>query len=284
MNRLKKIFTPKEVLRELPVGLTVFYYEDRPYVLHISEEAAKIFNYSVEEYIEIFENSIEKIFEDKLQEFKIEINKLIPGSIPLNYTIFSPNKQGEYRWVNLCVSVEEREGYRVYYLISKDVTGVKEALDEKASLDALTGVLNRGAFEEQFNNKIKTFKNLEESAFILVDLDDFKKINDTYGHQEGDRVICHVAHILKSNFGRDYLVGRLGGDEFAIVFWNAKSKENIKKSIERIFKSLSNNISISVGVTNFSSNESKFSDLYRNADQQLYTVKHKNKGNYSIDC
>lgn len=125
MNRLKNIFTPKEVLRELPVGLTVFYYEDRPYVLHISEEAAMIFNYSVEEYIEIFENSIEKIFEDKLQEFKIEINKLIPGGIPLNYTIFSPNKQGEYRWVNLCVSVEEREGYRVYYLISKDVTGVK---------------------------------------------------------------------------------------------------------------------------------------------------------------
>lgn len=282
MHTLKNIFTPEEVLKGLPVGLTVFYYEDGIHVLHVSQESGKIFDYSIAEYVELFENSIDIIFEDKLQEFEVEINKLIPGGIPLNFTIFSPNKHGEYRWINLCVSVEEWEGYRVYYLISKDISGLKEKLDEKASIDALSKLLNRGAFEEQFNSKVKIFNNLEKSAFILVDIDDFKQINDNYGHHEGDKTICKVADILNSSFGANDLVARLGGDEFAIVFGNAKSKENIKKRIEMIFNSLASNISISIGVVTFSGNRSTFLDLYNGADGELYKVKNKNKGSYSI--
>lgn len=291
MNRLKDIFTPEEVLRGLPVGVTVFYYENGIHILQVSEEAGNILSYSTSEYIELFQNSIELIFEDKLQEFESEINKLTPGGIPLNYTIYSPNKQGEYRWINLCVSVEVRDEYRVYYLISKDVSGVKEALDEKAMTDSMTGLLNRGAFEDEFNIKVKAHSTSEEHAFILIDIDNFKNINDTYGHQKGDKVIRIVADILKKSFREDDLVARLGGDEFAIVFWNVKSQENIKKRIEMIFNYLhgignqldnSNIISISIGVVCFPNDGGGFDNLYNKADSEMYKVKRKHKGDYSI--
>lgn len=137
MDILKNILTPEDILKSLPVGLTVFYCESGIHVLQVSEEAGRILGYSPSEYIDICENSIELIFEDKIKEFREELNKLVPGGVPLNFTIFAPNKQREYRWVNLCGSVEEREGYRVYYIVSKDISGLKELLDEKASIDAL---------------------------------------------------------------------------------------------------------------------------------------------------
>lgn len=289
MKNIKNIITPEEVVMGLPVGLTVFYYEDGIHVLYVSEEAGRILGYSVPEYIDFFENCIDRIFEDKLQEFENELRKLTPGCIPLNYTIYSPNKQRQYRWINLCVSVEEREGHRVYYLVSKDISGLKETLDKKSSTDALTGVLNRRAFEEQYNYKLKTFKNSEEHAFILIDIDDFKIINDTYGHQQGDKVICKVAHVLKKSFREDDLVARLGGDEFAIIFWDIKSRENIKKRMEIIFnyladdeKQLNYSISISIGITCFEQGGGTFENMYSKADSELYKVKRNDKGRYSI--
>ena len=282
MNILKNILTPEEILRSLPVGLTVFYCESGTHVLQVSEEAGRILGYSPSEYIDICENLIELIFEDKIKEFKDELNKLVPGGMPLNFTIFAPNKQGEYRWVNLCGSVEYKEGHRVYYIISKDISGLKQLLDERASIDALTGLLNRGVFEEQFESKIKTLENLEKGAFILIDIDDFKNINDTHGHQEGDRYICMVADALKRSFSEDDLVSRFGGDEFAIAFWDARTIKNIEKKIKMIHDYLADRVSISIGVATFTGERGKFFNLYKAADTELYKVKRKGKGSYSI--
>ena len=129
----------------------------------------------------------------------------------------------------------------------------KNSLKFKADHDALTGVLNRGAFE-----KLKTAASDGKVAFLMVDVDDFKAINDTYGHIVGDKVLVRVVSLLRDHFRSDDNIFRIGGDEFAVVMFGVdeSGKHTIQDKIESINEILSSvkregepeNVSLSVGV------------------------------------
>lgn len=156
----------------------------------------------------------------------------------------------------------------------------EQSLLKKAEYDALTGILNRHAFED-ICHALRQQK--QKLGFLLIDLDNFKHINDTYGHSGGDTVLKEVAKTLKDLFRSDDFVFRIGGDEFAAVLPNFDPLyfDIIQKKIQHANESLKNMkdgikpVSLSVGVA-FSLEG--FSDqLYKNADAALYEVKEHGK-------
>ena len=156
----------------------------------------------------------------------------------------------------------------------------EKSLLRKAEYDALTGILNRRAFDQVCH---ASAEKQQPIALLLIDMDNFKYINDNYGHAGGDTALQELARILTETFRTDDYVARIGGDEFAAILPNcAKSAANIiKQKILSVNEKLVNikdgikPVSVSVGVA---FNATGFSeDLFKNADRALYIVKEKGK-------
>ncbi|NCC42122.1 MAG: GGDEF domain-containing protein [Clostridia bacterium] len=159
-------------------------------------------------------------------------------------------------------------------------------LREKSERDTMTSLLNRGAGETQAKGMLAAGIN---GAFAIMDVDDFKQINDTYGHQVGDEVICQATRKLQETFRTTDIVWRLGGDEFAVYAVGLVDKEICEKKFEQLKNDLRhvqtsnpkcNSITISVGCTICQKANMNFEDLYRYSDEALYEVKKNSKGGY----
>lgn len=161
----------------------------------------------------------------------------------------------------------------------------------KAERDALTGLYNRAACERNVNASLSVGPKEMKSAFLLVDLDNFKEINDTMGHIQGDLVLREIAGILKNSFRKTDIVGRLGGDEFIVFMRDVKSEDNVRASAQKLTGLLRRTysqggaqveISGSVGIAMAPGCGKDFKSLYTLADHALYTVKYTGKGSYSF--
>ena len=141
--------------------------------------------------------------------------------------------------------------------------------------DALTGLYNRSAY-----NFMRNDLDMSRNALLLVDVDRFKGINDTYGHDVGDLVLKHVAEVLTYSFRSTDLVFRLGGDEFVVIMTNVDSsmREQVKRKIDQVNVMLQKPkddlppTSLSVGVA-FADRENPEGDIFKDADTALYHVK-----------
>lgn len=169
----------------------------------------------------------------------------------------------------------------------KDIDAVKRKELEmiaNADIDTMTGVLNKGAFLRAMSDSYDS----ERNTFIMVDIDNFKKVNDTYGHPAGDQVLIEVASILKDNFSADGIVGRLGGDEFGVFVQGIP--QDISARLDWVLEQLSkikhcnessDNITCSMGVA-FGENVRDIRQLYKNADDALYVAKQRGKNQIAI--
>lgn len=160
-------------------------------------------------------------------------------------------------------------------------------LRKKAERDALTGLLNRQAFE-QLKSQLRI--SSEPLAFLIIDVDVFKSINDNYGHDVGDQALIKVARLLDENFRKVDYVLRIGGDEFAVIMEKTgpDKKPIIRSKIEAINEILQHpedeavfpKYSVSVGIA-FS--EKGFSDdLFQQTDQALYHTKENGRCGYTF--
>lgn len=156
----------------------------------------------------------------------------------------------------------------------------EKSLLKKAEYDALTGILNRRAFDQVCH---MSAEKRQPIALLLIDMDNFKFINDNYGHAGGDTALQELAHLLTETFRTDDYVARIGGDEFAAILPNcSRNVANIiKRKILGINEKLMNikdnikPVSISVGVA--FSEDGYSEELFKNADRALYIVKEKGK-------
>jgi len=171
--------------------------------------------------------------------------------------------------------------------VLRDISQQKEAekkLYEAANTDILTGLYNRRGFialaEHQLRVADRERKNL---ILVYLDLDDMKRINDQFGHKEGDRALADIANILRKSFRESDVLGRLGGDEFAILL-TEPSEQDIEHVIcEHIHQNLSSHneqngrpylLSVSVGVSRYSpANPCTLDDLLTSADKMMYREK-----------
>jgi diguanylate cyclase (GGDEF)-like protein len=159
-----------------------------------------------------------------------------------------------------------------------------DSLNFKASHDELTGAYNRFGYDLLVSNI-----DLNNSYMMLLDVDNFKNINDTYGHETGDKVLVRLVEILRKNFRMDDYICRIGGDEFVIfmVHSSEQQRDLIASKIENINKELENlgdglpSTSISVGIVH--GTEAKDTEnLYEKSDEAMYLAKQKGKHTYSF--
>lgn len=175
---------------------------------------------------------------------------------------------------------------RTYNQVYEENLETQRLIRHEAEYDALTDLLNRGSFDRV----LQIYKNGETPyALILVDVDIFKSVNDTYGHAMGDRILKKVASLLKQMFRSIDFVCRIGGDEFAIVMVEMTGDlgYTIEEKIEAINQELQKEedglpkVSISVGVA-FSDRKNPGEDIFKDADKALYHTKENGKHGCSI--
>ncbi len=201
------------------------------------------------------------------------------------------NNTGEYRWYRTnIISILGKEGY-VSHVIGH-ITDIHEEkmkkieLELRANYDGLTGLLNKTSTEQLIISSLAKNRTDEgNSALIIIDTDDFKKVNDNYGHSAGDYVLSTIGGIIKDNFKGMDIAGRIGGDEF-MIFLNSISPEDacrlaekLENLVKKAFpgKEYDGKISLSIGIATFPEHGTDFETLYNNADKALYTAKNAGK-------
>ena len=199
---------------------------------------------------------------------------------------------GEEMWINktIYLTKDNIQGDIIGIVSLRNVTDryrqdyLRESLEKQASLDLLTGLYNHVTGELLIKSKIDNEKYVD-AAFIIFDIDSFKKINDTHGHYFGDCVLQKVSDCLKGCIREEQdIAARYGGDEF-VVFMTYKQEDDIKDIVERIFDSVSCQyeglvISVSMGICLSSACDGGYYDLYKKADKSLYAAKAGGKGQY----
>lgn len=165
----------------------------------------------------------------------------------------------------------------------------QNAWKTKSQIDEMTSLFNKMTVEKLIT---KTLTEHEDGlhALMMIDIDNFKSVNDVYGHTMGDHVISVIAGVISSQFRSTDYVGRVGGDEFAVLMGDIPSREialikaenlvNLVKYKENL--SIPENISISVGMAFSGPEDHSYDDLAAKADQALYVSKKSGKGRYSI--
>ncbi len=201
----------------------------------------------------------------------------------------------EERWWELSGTPMLDDGghYIGFRGVGSDVTEQRESSEKIAYLaryDTLTGLPNRLMLHESLGEALRfAHQWRSRCAFLMIDLDRFKAVNDSLGHLVGDQLLAQVSSRLKGLTGDNEMVGRLGGDEFAIVIRDASDKETVERIARRVIETLSHPYSIdhhtlyvgaSVGSAIGPRDGTNVEDLMRNSDLALYRAKDEGGGEH----
>ncbi len=199
--------------------------------------------------------------------------------------------------VSLAIALLIRFDYLHGYKVKSDV--LQQTVEDQnteliktkniAERDSLVDVYNKRAIETKIEESLDA---INQGAFFILDIDDFKTINDTKGHPFGDKVLIYLAKRIENTFRGDDLVGRIGGDEFVVFVKNAPSVEMIESKADELCKDINIPfsdkqgetvlVSISVGIAMYPQHGNSFKELYKNADTALYLSKKRGKNTYSL--
>lgn len=211
--------------------------------------------------------------------------------------VWNRKKGGETYVEALTISkLLDNNGQVINYIgVFTDITDRKKQEDKlslMAHYDLLTGLPNRALFSDRFHQAIAHSKRTKaELAVCFLDLDNFKPVNDNYGHDVGDQLLIEVAERITACLREDDTVSRQGGDEFALLLNDIESYEHCKKTLDRLHHSLSlpylisgyyHHISVSTGVTLFPADDGDIDTLLRHADQAMYQSKQLGRNRYHL--
>jgi diguanylate cyclase (GGDEF)-like protein len=190
-------------------------------------------------------------------------------------------------------------GLLIIRRVSLPMNDLVMTLQYKAEVDRLSGTMNKTTFQETVEKKLESGAPGIHRAFIMIDMDNFKLINDKNGHSYGDQVIIRFGKLIRSLYDNETLIGRLGGDEFAIYIEAADTPEPdnedfrqaVTSGLDRIMTVFKNefkeeqtdcNISVSMGVYLNCDNVPTFNTMYVKADKALYQSKENGKNRYTL--
>ncbi len=164
------------------------------------------------------------------------------------------------------------------------IEDLRKNLSNSVKKDPLTGVINRKYIEEEVD---KYFVSRNKAVFLILDVDNFKTVNDRYGHMFGDSVLCKFSNILNSKIGPRDIVARLGGDEFAVFLKGDYSDEEINSYCQMILDCVHTDMKdpsestyepgVSIGISVAPDDGTDFNSLYHRADKALYYIKQNGK-------
>ncbi|MBP5312547.1 MAG: GGDEF domain-containing protein [Clostridia bacterium] len=167
---------------------------------------------------------------------------------------------------------------------------LNRTINIQKDLDDMTGLMNKGAMTREINNFLSDETGTKGIMFLL-DIDHFKSVNDTYGHDVGDSVINQLGVFLGETFGSEDIVGRFGGDEFIVFIKNTDDPEIAKNMAEKVINGAAEHvklpspgteISVSIGISIYKGVEKNYSEIFKKADIALYKVKSIRAKKYDI--
>ena len=261
-------------------------------ILEINDKACKRLGFLRNDLLNksISDSRILEYFK-KLDETKQELLKR--GS--LIFESIAILKNGKKIPVEISSRIINFNNAKAVLSISRDISErkkVEELIRKLAYKDSLTELPNRLLFEEHFKLiKASAERNGEKFAIMLIDLDNFKTVNDTLGHDIGDIVLKYVGKRFVATLREEDIVARIGGDEFLLLVPEIQSIEDVKKVAEKLVTSfrkqfaISNHIihvTLSIGISIFPDHGKTYDILLKKADSAMYEVKRESRNNYKI--
>ncbi|SDQ23356.1 MULTISPECIES: sensor domain-containing diguanylate cyclase [unclassified Pseudomonas] len=272
--------------------LWAFDWESRQ-VLYVSPAYERIFGRPAGLLLADFNEWRDSIYPDDLDYAERSLAEvLVKGAVEdREYRIIAAD--GQVRWISdkCFINQQADPSQRVIIVgMAEDITEKKQLegeLQRLATTDVLTQSSNRRHFFECAQHAFETAR-LEQTplAFLLLDIDDFKQINDTYGHQEGDYVLQRIADTGKAVLRRGDQFGRIGGEEFAAVFPGCTPEiaqqiaERLQREIQRLSFSHDDKVfgvTVSQGLTGITEEDESLDSLFARADAAMYQAKRQGK-------
>ena len=274
----------QKVMKNIPLGLVVSKEGLKRKVYYVNQTAYDSMGYSKDEYVALVEKGWSYFTDVNLRKVICDNHEKIRKGEPFEVLAKTKTKSGEERWVLYQIVVRMKEG-PLCYVSFMDVTEKieidrmhdkeRKRLRELASRDSFTKLYNRGTMEQLVEDTL-CGEEVSQCAYLTFDVDNFKQINDVYGHTMGDMLILEVSKQLKSVFNKKASVARMGGDEFAVFVKDVKEREEVCACAERVLAvlreqkeklGLKSAPTLSIGIAFTPEAGMSFAELYRRADQ-----------------
>lgn len=203
----------------------------------------------------------------------------------------SVNKDGEACWYRIQIKyIGDKQECAIGKIIDVNQdTLIKKDLERQVNTDALTGLFNRKAAENFVSRFLLDKENV--GIMVLLDIDNFKNVNDTFGHLVGDQVLQEFARVLKKSFRQGDIKVRLGGDEFAVLMTGFMTEEQLGDKLQKVIDDMDAqlfskypecNLSVSIGAAYTGEQTNDYQMLYKYADNAMYVAKFGGKNDYFI--
>ena len=281
------------VFRNVTEGIVITDPETR--IIEINPAFSSITGYTAEEVIGNTPSILSSGKHDK--EFYRRMWEAIELTGQWRGEIWNKRKNKDIypQWLTINV-VKDAEGRLLNYIATiSDITERKQIEDRLRNLahyDTLTGLPNRELFNVQLNEAInRTRHNNTGLALLFIDLDRFKTVNDSLGHDAGDELLRQVAARLKQSVRESDVTARLGGDEFTVILENVTEPQKAQIVAQKIIHALSKPVSLqchqlfitpSIGIAFYPSDATEIQELIKNADRAMYMAKREGRNTFKF--
>lgn len=259
----------------------------------VTQGISSILGEEIDELTQSYERWKKRLCPGEFDEVMAYLNSLRQGE-SAHFELRMKDKQDHAKWIEVYGNPLYDEAGQIEKLIGTaiDITERKELeeqMQQAAYTDHLTGLPNRECFNLEFAERLKRCNaDVLQMAIVYIDLDRFKVINETQGHDIGDKVLIRVALRLKELLGEEALISREGGDEFLLLIENV-SKEEVEEKANEIIQAFKEPIKVgkehfyltpSLGISRYPESAQDIEALVQQAETAMYMVKNNGKNNY----
>ncbi len=265
---------------------TVFVIDgDNDQIVFVSNACETLLGYSADELMGTPITNY--MHPDDLAISRASIDRVMNGQPHLDFRNRYIRKDGEIVHILWSAHWYQEEGVRIG--VARDVTALREAeaqLQFLAHHDALTKLTNRALFYDRLDSGLRAAHRRQNGlALLFLDINDFKCINDVYGHAVGDRVLCTIARRLESCVRETDTVARMGGDEFTVLLIDVESEDAVAAKVEQILAVMAEplgaefggieGLSCSIGIACYPADGEDAETLLSHADSDMYQIKRR---------
>lgn len=283
-----------QIIAENVHDVIVLMDQHRQY-LYVSPSSENIFGFKADAIVQ--KEAYYQIHADDIKRVGSSFDHAAKNSITFREQLRLMHKNRGWIWTEVAGTpvLGKDNKFNHMVIVARDISIQKEyenQLKHFAYIDTLTELPNRRYFQEYATKRLEMDKESREKlAVLILDIDDFKQINDQWGHEVGDAVIQEFGHRLNRCMHGENIAARLGGDEFIVLLTEAESKEKVTKITDVIYQAMKTpinvqelffEISISMGITMTPEEGVSISTMMKRADLAMYKAKRQEKNSFHV--